>query len=264
MDRQAQPAVSVPALIATPATPAPDSTGEGTLVEFTLPDGLRSDIIGGMNSYTIPPETRGRWEPTSLSATCCTGPRLNYIVDGTYTVRGDGPMQLLRRGGTSAPEQIPAGTEIVLGPGDALLSEMADPFEATNAGATPVVLLDGVLFAGDPGTDPIPAESSGRPVWQYIDQDIMLAPLAVPAGPVTLRIQRTTLASGEVLPRPPGAVVQLAVTLERDSMVVTESASNERPFDVSNLSQEPVTVYALILATSSSKDGSAMAGTPAA
>jgi hypothetical protein len=264
MARLEQPTVAAPALIATPATPAPSPTAEGLLVEFTLPQGIPGEIIAGMNAYTIPPGSTGRWEPTSLSATCCTGPRLNYIVDGEYTVRSEGPMRLLRGGGTGPPEEIPAGTEIVLGPGDALLSEMGDPFEASNAGATPVVILDGGLFAGNPGTDPIPAESSGRPVWVYQDQDIMLAPLAVPPGPVALRVQQATLEPGDVRPRPPGAILQLAVTLERDSLVLTESASNERPFDVSSFEQEPVTIYALILAPVPAGDGSATAGTPAA
>jgi hypothetical protein len=256
--------MTVPAVIATPATPAPGTTAEGTLVAFTLPEGMPGEVTGGMNAYTLPPQSAGRWEPTSMTATCCTGPRLNYIVAGTYTVRSDGPMQLLRGGGTGVPEEIAAGTEIVLSPGDALLSEMADPFEAANTGSTPVVLLDGVLFAGDSGSDPIPAESSGRPVWQYIDQDIMLGPQPVPPGPVSLRVQQATLEPGAVFPRPPAASLQLAVAVEPDSLVLTASGSNERPFDLSNLSTEPVTVYILILEPSSEVDGSATAGTPAA
>lgn len=122
-------------------------------------------------------------------------------------------MELLRSG-AGTPEAIAAGTEIVLGPGDALLSRMEDPFDASNAGSTPVVLLDGVLFSGDPGMDPVPAESSRRLVWQYIDQDVMFGPLPIPSAPVSLRVAQATLEPGGVRPPPPDALLQLAAALK--------------------------------------------------
>ena len=89
---------------------------EETLAEITLPaEAVPATIYSGQNHYTIPPGSSGRWEPSSFSPTCCTGPRLNYVLEGTYTVRGDGPMQVLRSGAAQW-EDVPAGTEICWSP----------------------------------------------------------------------------------------------------------------------------------------------------
>ena len=178
--RQDEPAAGLPAAFSTPASPPAGTMAEETLVEITLPaDTVPATIYSGQNHYTIPPGSSGRWEPSSFSATCCTGPRLNYVLEGTYTVRSEGPVQVLRSD-AERWEDIPAGTEIVLEPGDALLSWMDDSFDAVNASSAPVELLDGILFDGEMTTDPIPQEPSGRPAWSYHDQDIMLTQQPVP------------------------------------------------------------------------------------
>ncbi len=250
---QDEPAAGFPAVLSTPDAPA-SPAADGILASFTLPAGsVPETVYVGQNSYTIPAGSIARWEPHRISATCCNGPRFNYVLEGTYTVRGDGSMHVLRAG-AAAPEEVPAGTEIALGPGDALLSQMADAFDATNSSSTPALVLDGILFAGDVSTDPIPQESSGRPAWLFHDQDIILDPQPVPDGAVTLRMQRITLAPGDVHLRPPGAVLQLAVGLG-ENLVVTNNPANDNPFSLTNLGEESVDLYLLILEPAAAASG---------
>ena len=244
---QTEQAASLPAVFSTPASPPAEMITEETLVEITLPaDALPDTIYSGQNHYTIPPGSNGSWEPSRFSSTCCTGPRLNYVLEGTYSVRGDGPMQVLRSG-AERWEEVPAGTEIVLEPGDALVSQMDDSFDAVNSSSVPVQLLDGVLFDGEMSTDPIPQERSGRPAWTFHDQDIMLTQQSVPSGPMILRLRQATLPEGGVLPRPPGTILQLAVSLDPNDVVTTESPSNANPFELRNLGSGPASIYILSL-----------------
>jgi hypothetical protein len=244
----------VPAVVATPATPTPAQTAE-PLATMTLPAGAVPDeIIGGQNSYIIPPGSVGRWDPASFSPTCCTGPRLNYVLSGSYTVRG-GPMQVLRHG-SSAWEEVPAGTELTLQKGDALLSRMEDPFDAMNPSQEPAEVLDGVLFAGDSGTDPIPVESSGRPAWRFLDQDIWLNLVTIPHGPVTLQLRQETVPAGGDVPLPDGAIMQLAVSLDGAALAVTN-----QDFSVHNFEQRPLTLYLLTLEPAPEESGTSANGT---
>src|SRR5215216_6601712 len=73
--RQAEQPAGLPAAFSTPASPPSGMITEETLAEITLPAGAVPDnIYSGQNHYTIPPGSRGRWEPSDFSATCCTGP----------------------------------------------------------------------------------------------------------------------------------------------------------------------------------------------
>lgn len=249
--RQAEQAMGIPAAFSTPASPpASPAAGPATgapLVEITLPAvGMPATIYGALSHYSIPPGSSGRYEPTRFSDTCCAGLRLSYVLEGTYTVRGDGPMQVMRNA-TDTWKEMLVGTEIVVAPGDALLSRMEDRFDATNAGSTPVELLDGELFEGDVSTDPIPQEASGAPAWRSHDQDILFTPQAVPPGSVIVRLQQVTLANGGILPPPPGVILQSAVSLDVDDVVITEKPDNPDAFSLRNLGVGSATVYVLSL-----------------
>jgi hypothetical protein len=245
--RQDEPTAGIPAAFSTPASPAAGPATEAPLVEITLPAvGMPATIFGALSHFTIPPGSSGRYEPTRFSDTCCTGFRLSYVLEGTYTVRGDGPMQVMRNG-TDTWKEMWVGTEIVVTPGDALLSRMEDSFDATNAGSTPVEVLDGELFEGDPSTDPIPQDRSGASAWRSHDQDILLTPQVVPPGPVILRLQQATLPNGGVLPPPPGVILQWAVSLVVDDVVITEKPDNPDAFSLRNLGGGPASVYVLSL-----------------
>ena len=89
--RQVEQAAGLPAAFSTPASPSAGMIAEETLAEITLPaDTVPATIYSGQNHYTIPPGSSARWEPSRFSATCCTGSRLNYVIEGTYTVPGRG------------------------------------------------------------------------------------------------------------------------------------------------------------------------------
>jgi hypothetical protein len=269
--RQDEPAAGIPAAFSTlaspPASPAAGPAMEAPLVEITLPAvGMPATIFGALSHFTIPPGSSGRYEPTRFSDTCCTGFRLSYVLEGTYTVRGDGPMQVMRNG-TDTWKEMWVGTEIVVTPGDALLSRMEDSFDATNAGSTPVELLDGELFEGDPSTDPIPQDRSGASAWRSHDQDILLTPQAVPPGLVILRLQQATLPIGGVLPPPPGVILHWAVSLDAGAVVITEKPDNPDAFSLRNLGVGPATVYVLSLQSAGTEAEAASppaAGTPEA
>jgi hypothetical protein len=225
----------VPSLILAPATPVPEEQATRTLAAITLPTGaIPSQIGGGLNHNTIPAGTSSSTDSTWIS-TCCTGLRLDYVLTGSFTMRNEGPVQLLPAG-TSTWETITAKTEITLNPGDAILLRMQDAFAAENTNATPVELVEGVLFEGTVNDDPIPQG------WVYHDHDIVHRLIPVPSRPVTLRLLEATLDPGAALPLPPGAVLQLAVTLDTQATVGTRG-----DFDKRNLGKAPVALYVLTL-----------------
>jgi hypothetical protein len=245
-----------PVALATPATPS--ATEDTALVAVTLPAGAFPDeVYGGLSTYTIPPQSSGRWDPVKFGPTCCTGPRLNYVIEGSYIVRGDGSARVLRRGANGPWEEIPAGQEITLETGDALISQMDDPFDAMNPNQAPAVILERVLFAGDIGTDPIPTERSGRPAWRFHDQDILFNPVAVPVGPVTLRVRQVGLQAGANIPLPLDAILQWAVSLESDVLATTQ-----QDFTIHNFEQRPLDLYMLTVEPVAENGGEPGAGSP--
>jgi hypothetical protein len=248
-DGEGEQLARIPAAIVAQATPSPSAMTDETFVTITLPAGaVPGEIVRGLNHYSVPPGSDGTWDWT-----CCTGARLDYILEGTYTIRGAGPMQVLHNGGAGSWEEIAPGTDVVLDAGDALYSRMEDTFEAVNAGSTPVELLDAVLFGGTPLDDPIPYEASGVGAWQVHDQDIWTVPVSMPPGPVTLRLRQSTLAADAQLPLPSGAVMQLAITRDEGGIVSTQD-----DFTVKNLSQKPISLYALTVEPANGERGTPM------
>jgi hypothetical protein len=135
---------------------------------------------------------------------------------------------------------------------------MEDPFDAMNPSQEPAEVLDGVLFAGDSGTDPIPVESSGRPAWRFLDQDIWLNPMTIPHGPVTLQLRQETVPAGGDVPLPAGAIMQLAVSLDGAALAVTN-----QDFSVHNFEQRPLTLYLLTLGPAPEASGTPANGAAA-
>ena len=234
---QVEPSAEAPAAIVTVATATP-SAADDTLAAITLPAGaLPGDIVAGLNSYSVPVGSEGTWDWA-----CCTGVRLDYIRAGELTITGAGPMQILRAEGAGSWEEVAPGTEIVLRTEDALLSRMEDRFESVNSGSAAVDLLDSVLFAGTPLDDPVPYAESGAEAWQFQYQNLLLDPVPVAEGPVTVRLRQVELAAEEVLPIPANAIVQLAVDLDENAVLATAA-----DFSRQNMSEAPLTVYALTL-----------------
>jgi hypothetical protein len=99
--------VMIPALVVSP-TPAPDAAPTETLAAFAIPaGGLPEEVGGGQNHYVIPPGTQSSWDHTLLGPSCCYGPRLDYVLSGTFTMRSDGPLQRLRAGKPASIQATP-------------------------------------------------------------------------------------------------------------------------------------------------------------
>ncbi len=241
--------LTIPALVEAPATPNPSEAASTALAAITLPaGGLPGQVGGALNHFTIPAGTDSSTASTWVSS-CCVGVRFDYVLSGSFTLRGDGLVRLLRAG-TEDWEDVAAGTEITLNPGDAVLLRMEDAFAAANANAAPVGLLEGVLFDGFVADDPIPAG------WTYQDQDIISSPAPLPSGPLTLRLTQSTLAAGGDFLMP-DAALQLAVTLDASAVLGTQS-----DFRVRNAGKKPATVYLLTVEPAPTE--STASGTPAA
>lgn len=142
----------------------------------------------------------------------------------------------LGAGGAETPTETPVGTEVVLGPGDALLSRGEQTFVAANPGSMPVELLPAVLTNRYGSTNTIP------PGWVEHDLDGVDVDLSVSDQPTTLRLRRATLAPKTSLPPLPRTVDRVAVTLS-----VEFSLGRQTDGGLRNLNEEPVTGYVLSL-----------------
>ena len=239
-----------PAAIVVSGTPGPTVQADEVLATVVLPAGtLPAEVIGGLNQYTVAAGSQATWDWT-----CCTGIRLDYILQGTYTVRGSGPMLVQRAGASEAWAEAAPDTTIVLEAGDALLSRMEDRFEATNSSSAPVELLDVVLFTGVPTDDPVPYQASGQAAWQVLDQDIWGAPVAVATDSLRLQLRHTVIDATSELPPPPGALLQLAVSSDEGAVPSTQDE-----FVVKNFGAVPISVHVLSLEPMS---GATPAATP--
>jgi hypothetical protein len=129
------------------ATPSPDDpvvepVFTTTLSAAEIPSG--DGVSSGLAVFTIPVGHRATWEPT-----CCPGPMIEYVTEGTYGVRATAPIEVMRANG--ATDEIAAGTEVTLTAGDALISRNETVVEVWNAGDVPVVLLNWMTIDGANG-----------------------------------------------------------------------------------------------------------------
>ena len=181
--RPAGPAIQAPASPSPEVTVDDDPGFSVTIPADALP--LPSDGIAGsgIGHFTIPPGTSSSWEPT-----CCTGPMVDYVISGTLTVRAEAATQVLRADG--GVEEIPAATDVVLGPGDAIVSRVETPAVSVNNGTEPVELLNWGFFAGDSSQEIHPGWITGMAAGQgpieLLDEPLMveLSPIEVRSGDV--------------------------------------------------------------------------------
>jgi hypothetical protein len=188
------------------ATPAGGPAPGETLLEVTLPaDALPSwdRVTLSLSHFTVPPASRSTWE--GRSGACCPGPKLKYLLAGSLAAVSDGPMQVVRAGGSGAMVTVPAGTEVVLAPGDTVITRNEHGDAWTNPGPTPVELLSMPVLSGFVPGPPVPG------TWALRLADVREG-VSLPAGAYTLRLERVALAVGAELPLPPGGL-RLAITL---------------------------------------------------
>lgn len=191
-----EPQSIIPAAIFSEATPSPIGQDEELLLQITLPADVvptGDTILAGLARFAVPAGNSSVWTPP-----CCPGPLIEYVVRGSYTVRAEEPVQVIR--GDGSMEDVPAGTEVTLKPGDSLLSDNETIVEASNFGNEPVQLLGWVLI-DDRGFNGhiLNGWQAGWPDATSVGID--------PPAPALVRLIRITLLPDEVWTPSPGALV---------------------------------------------------------
>lgn len=232
--------LAAPPALVMPATPTPGQIAEEILLDLSIPavaipsgDGSSSGLLHA----TIPPGTQGSWQ--APSGACCSGLRVDYVLQGSYSVQASGPVQVVRASGSGTPETVPAGTKLVLESGDAMIAPNETAFDAANTGSTPVQLLAWNLLAGAGPDAQVPSN------WVQQNGDVKFG-LSVPAGPATVRLRRITLAPEGELPAPSG-VLQFGLTVP-DYAAGTPVAFGTGKLTngtIGNSGDEPVTIHVL-------------------
>jgi hypothetical protein len=231
-----------PAILA-PATPEPigDAVFETTLPADVIPaDGFDT---GGHGVFIISPGSRSTWERT-----CCSGPLVEHVVAGAYTVRADADIEVTRKDGST--ETVLAGTEVTLEPGDSLVSRNEVVVEAANNGSEPVVLVTFVMVEDPDG------QFNGHqlPGWRAEGNHVK-EPIALRPGQTTLRLSKTTALAGETIPATEQGY-QFVVTTTEDAYT-TQVSDGTTP--IYGPQDEPLDVYLLVLTQTGDATG---AGSP--
>lgn len=161
------------------------------------------------------------------------GAGLEMVQSGVYAVRLDAPVRVHRSGADGRENAIPTGTDVVLGPGDAVVyPDYAARAEIRNAGDEPVVLLGIAIVSVDRSETPsveLPAEITGEMFSRLSSES-----RALPSGPLCLGLWRLTLPAGESV-EPYEATGLEALRVERGAITrgvlrPGEAAPHGRPF----------------------------------
>lgn len=237
-----------------PATPTAGEMREETLLEVTLPAELLPQgerVTAELDHVTSPPGSTANWQ--GLDSANWLGLRVHYVLDGTLAVRAEGASEVVRAGEAAMVEDVPAGTEVALGPGDTWIARNELPYEATNTSEAPTDLLLWVLA----NVEDLDAFSYVPVPGTWEAHNFVAFPLGVkvPAGPATLRIRRVELPVKGRVPAPPDGL-QYGVTL---TPAIGPAVGNLPDGRLVNLGRKALTVYVLSL-----ESGRAGAGTPPA
>ncbi len=246
---QEQPAM-LQASIGSPEPTATTTTQAIPLVDVPVPMQAMpgGNVIGSALAHqTILPDTNSTWDQPAL--------RVEYVLEGTYRVRSNGPTQVIRAGTDATPEAVAVGSEIVMGPGDAMVAWGETASDYANPGSSPVELLSWILTPGPDSSDPTPDG--------WVSNDVMLQPgLEGRMGAARVRLLQVKLPPDGRFSPPPNAL-QMSVTLPANAQgtLVAPSVATQRDGTVLNLGPEPTTVYVLDLEMMNPWDAWAGTGT---
>lgn len=230
----------IPAGYSHAGSPTPAGAADELLLDIVLPAEafpLGGPIGTGIVRNTIPPGTRSTWEPT-----CCPGPYVEYVISGGYTVRADAAIRLIHANGTA--DEVPAGTEVVLRPGDALVSRNETAVEVANTGTETVELLTWILVEDPKGM----FGGHVLPSWSNFDPDTqtLISPLE---GPARLRMRRIELAAGAGIPPIATGSLQFRVQLPENAAGTPVASTVGKQLDdtLYNSGSDAVTLYVVTL-----------------
>ncbi len=233
VDRPGDIPTQVASPVAAPlATPGAAPVVEETLVTVSFPREVfppDRDISATVFMSQVPPETRTTWPPPT--GYCCSGLRIDYVQEGTHTVRASGPIQIVRAG-SAQPETVPADTEVLFRPGDTMIAPTETAFESGNQGSTPVELVSLAILNPNAASAPV------LPGWIEDHDNRGLAPRwPLPAGPALLQLRRVVLAPAATLPAPAAGFQVAEAASEAASLGVSSD------YAIRNLGREATTVY---------------------
>ena len=201
------PAVIPPVVIPT-ETPVPTATlgpTQQTVLDITFPAEMVphfDDLAAGLAHWSVPPGTRSSWNPT-----CCPGLLFEFVAMGSYTIRAETTVRVVRADGST--EEIPADTETTLEAGDTLISRNDTAVEAWNDGAESVELISFVWIGIDnPGFGGHILDG-----WVSHNFDVQGPPLSPPSGPARLVLRRSELGKDSTLEADPTDDLRFVVTM---------------------------------------------------
>ena len=230
----------VPAALSSPvATPTTDAqAAESVLItQFDtawLPSGLSTTFLVRV---VIDPGVRTTRQPGDFPS----GARIDYVVAGSYTVRSEGPLTVMRGNGADTPaSEIPPGTEVALAAGDAVIhQDNAAGQIFGNPGTEPtVVMFAGILKSSLPS--PPTGMVAGTPAERVETLE----------GPVAVELRRSEIEPGGTLAGPEADAVQLVIGEPGPAGSV--SLAERSDGSVRNLEQDPVSVWILLVTPASS------------
>jgi hypothetical protein len=158
--------------------------------------------FGWLSFGTIAPGFVG--EVPFAPEVCCPGVYIDYVVDGSYRLRVDQPFRVRPGGEPGRWIEQPAGTEVTLGPGDAVAYRLPSGYAITNLGVTPVHVVSAGLVSGS-----LSSVQIEQPVMTHLS-DIFPEP-AAELGAVELTLRREALAAEGTLPAPTAGSYQATV-----------------------------------------------------
>jgi hypothetical protein len=152
----------VPALVRALAA-APGGIVDTPLIETSFsPEELpRGEKEASYYRVTIPPEVSlpylGGLFCGCRNETITSGVGVEVVQSGVYTLRLEAPLRVQRAGSSRPNEDVPAGTEVTLTAGDAVIyPDYAAPGDIRNTGNEPVTLIGVAITATEPSGTPLP------------------------------------------------------------------------------------------------------------
>jgi hypothetical protein len=241
-----RPAV-IPAVQATP-TVNPQGENAKTILTMTLPPEMlphEGKVTSGLFRSTIPANTGGTWD-APLSK-CCPGLRIDHVIEGSFGVQADGPVQVLRAGRAIIPSTIEAGKEITLDPGDTLFLTSETAFHYLNSESTPVELLSWLI--ADESQGGLISYHLAPTGWIVDDSAVEPKRVIVPSGPATMRLREIAIRPKFVLEPPAGVTLHTGIGFREDAggKPVWVALGNRSDGAIVNPSTAQVTLYVLTL-----------------
>ena len=235
--RSVMPAAVVPATPTTESQSPSEVTVEPLVAATFLPEEVPTGRVLNLlvGHATIEPGAQVAF--TAATVKCCAGPQIDHVFSGELTLRSEGPLRVVRAavdGTPGPPEEVSPGTDVVLRPGDSAIHRAEAPFTYVNAGKDPVQIASGGLFSGQSFLQPASSLAD--------DFDTASLESSQLTGSLTLELEAVTLAPDATLPGP----------LSGTSRVITAGSqfgafSRRTGGAVTNITDEPLVTYALIL-----------------